>query len=73
MYTEILSSTSSVDIIIIIIIISNRTFGPLAELCITFGYDIVVRHGLCSLLCLVSQFSQFLSQSVSGQSGQKCH
>ena len=73
MYTEILSSTSSVDIIIIIIIISTGTFGPLSELCITFGYDIVVRHGLCSLLCSVYQFSQFLSQLVSGQSGQKCH
>ena len=60
MYTKIFSGTSSVDIIIIIIIIiSTRTFGPLAELCITFGYDIVVRHGLCSLLCLVSQFSQY--------------
>ena len=37
------------------IIISTGTFGPLSELCITFGYEIVVRHGLCSLLCLVSQ------------------
>ena len=72
MYTKILSGTSSVDILLLLLSVT-RTFGPLAELCITFGYDIVVRHGLCSLLCLVSQFSPFLSQLVSGQSGQKCH
>ena len=53
------SAVQAVWIIVSNIIISNRTFGPLAELCITFGYDIVVRHGLCSSLFSVSQLSQF--------------